>query len=495
MTRAKQIVLATLATVATGCGSTVSYVGTSSSGFTAPAAGQPRAEAGSPAHPTGTAADASAAVPRGGGADAGTAAQVVHGESGIAGTANRSWGPGVTAHTVAVGCPYYPQANSQAVSLGGTFDTGNEVAQWKAVLADINRRGGVGGRQLVCVFHAYTSTSSAESADQEQQAACADWTQDHHVLAFLDHPFDELLAQCAKDASAVVVSDVGSLPASTFHRYPNLIADGVNMDRAGANEVQVLAARHFLAPNNRIGVIYPTDIPGSGQALSRMTSVARANGVRIVDTVGYSAFNLESGAAAASSAVLKFASDGVDRVLFIDYAGGLAFSFMNAAQSQHYQPRYGLTSNSTPGALTDLGLVPPSQMQGAQGVGWLPIYDLSYAADPDSTATPGRQRCLAIMKRAGLSWSSSSTEYLMTAKCDKAWTFTAALNTAAAGNAGLNATGLLRGAEQLANVESALTFRLSFTGQQQDGATLARTFAFLADCSCLRYVTPTYTLH
>jgi hypothetical protein len=97
----------------------------------------------------------------------------------------------------------------------------------------------------------------------------------------------------------------------------------------------------------------------------------------------------------AVSAVLRFAADGVTHVIGID---NFQFFFMTAALTQHYLPRYGLTSYNAPQALLQSN-GNAAQLAGALGVGWYPTIDTDQADDPGPGV--GKNACIAALAAGG----------------------------------------------------------------------------------------------
>src|SRR4051794_28015501 len=115
-------------------------------------------------------------------------------------------GPGVTATKIYVGISYSTNADALNQAAGVTnAAVGDEKGYGNAVIDDINRHGGIAGRRVVPVWHDYDGTSTDTSAVQEQ-AACADYTQDHHVFAVLELG-DDAFNTCVTRTGAVIVDD------------------------------------------------------------------------------------------------------------------------------------------------------------------------------------------------------------------------------------------------------------------------------------------------
>ena len=96
------------------------------------------------------------------------------------------------------------------------------------------------------------------------------------------------------------------------------------------------------------------------------------------------------------NAVLKFRSNGVTHVMFLDGNSSITYFFLKQAKSQEYYPRYGFSSLSYPSFLqANAGA---DQLAGTVGVGWLPTQDVEFAFLPSN---PARSLCEQIQNEAG----------------------------------------------------------------------------------------------
>ena len=78
-----------------------------------------------------------------------------------------------------------------------------------AMIDETNKNGGLIGRKVAAVYHGYDATSQ-ETSDQQDQEACADWTQDHHV--FVLPGGTQILDECAKKAGTIDFGGGPTLP-------------------------------------------------------------------------------------------------------------------------------------------------------------------------------------------------------------------------------------------------------------------------------------------
>jgi hypothetical protein len=177
------------------------------------------------------------------------------------------------------------------------------------------------------------------------------------------------------------------------------------------------------------------------------------------------------------SAVLKFNTSGVNRVLFLGIGGSPGFFFLKAAEAQAYYPRYGLTSNDLPESLRVQATT--QSFQGAMGVGWWPEGDVT-GGKPTTAAA---KQCEKLTGGTG-----DGPAYKA---CDALDIF---VRAATAGGAALSAASVMRGLETLPVITPASMLRLQYGPGRHDGVAGARHFAYVNSCSCLRYSSSQYAL-
>jgi len=418
-------------------------------------------------------------------------------------------GPGVTATTITFGFTYTVNgaAANSAAGAGGVTQ-GDELKEAQAFVAYINKHGGVAGRRLVLVTHAYDALST-QTLDQQVSAACADFTQDHKVFAAQGGT--EQMQVCLDRARAVSVLDnLAVTSAESFRRHPYLAEVSLfDLDRLARNEVTALVDQKYFTGWNTV-----TGGPGTGAAKvgyitfddanfrssstrSMLPALARAGHAVSSNDVVYvhvpdNQADLSATSAAISSAVLKFQQSGVTHVVMYDAGGTLTLLFTTRAESQHYRPRYGVNSNNGLGLLLDGGEVVPAQAVGAAGLGWFPSLDLPDAANPDNGpySNASRRRCIALMNAAGVTTADANSKAVPLLYCNTFFLFKAAVEKGVQlrGGTTIDRDTFLAGVNALgSSFESAMTFGTSFSATKHDGAAFYRRVTFDQPCGCMKY--------
>jgi hypothetical protein len=408
-------------------------------------------------------------------------------------------GPGVTGSTIALGLQGLQDQAAANSALGGSAAGGFDYKRgWHALIAYQNSHGGIDGLRIVPTLHMYQAFSSSSFAQQDDEA-CKDWTQDHHVFAVLASPNSTDLLKCVQDAGAVFDSldNLNTLEITPYHReFPYFIEpDALDVDRAAATMVDSLSHLHYFAKGEKLGVV-TFDDPRFKYALDHgLVPALRRHNVDLADSAylhfpgGYGDYGQMSNDAA--NAAVKFKSEGIDHVVFIDKGGNAAFFFMEAAEKQQYRPRYGMTSQSGNQALISLlGSDSKPQLHDSLSIGWVPPTDASTANDP-TTRNPTRVLCMSIMRKAGVDTSSINGTLGALAICDALWSLAAALdrtkviNQATFGQ-GVNGLG--------GSYAPGLVWSTKIDPSQHDGVSSVADMAFVDSCTCFKYTSRPYSI-
>lgn len=453
-----------------------------------------------------------------GSADGGTAGTSTIGEStgGVApgGTARTTVvptggasGPGVTDKEIYVGL--VNQVNGEALNSAagaGGITTGDAEANTRAIIDDINDKGGIGGRKLVPVYAEFDSTSS-QTIDQQWAAICAKFTQDEPRVFAVEGAGVESYRACIHKAGVVMLS--ASLPtvnAEELARYPAFIEQGYpNIDRLAAYHVTPLVAQRYFTPWNtltgqpaasgevKVGILTYSDRVFSGAvdrfvvpALRKLgydPIVARVAGVN-------TASDYSSQAAAVKSAQLRFASEGVTHVIPFEANAGLSLFFLANARSQNYYPRYGISSASGFQVLLGIGAATEQQVRGTVGFGWLPGLDLpsEYNKEDGPYVNDNARHCLKVLRERGITYSEPNAAAVALANCAALYLLDLAVD--ATPQQVTQAT-FVRVVESLGrSYQAAGSLGQGFAPGRHDPSDRAYHWRFFDDCGCFHYEGP-----
>ena len=391
---------------------------------------------------------------------------------------------GVTDRTILLGAVVLKNGEAFANGLGFSISFGDAKTEFTAVVDDINKHGGVAGRNLQLVFADYDLGGAAVDPEGQQAALCSSFTQDHHVFAvFMPYnPLPSFLACLAHrktlvlNGSAQSDDDGGFQELAGWHLAPSM----VSYSRYPHTLVSQLVAHRFFtnvaAPKAGILVI---DTPHMVRAAEqRMKPAIEAAGVHVE---GIAKVNPSSSNADINSAVLQFKTLGVTHVFFVQAAGGLPLYFMQGADTQQYFPRYALSSFEVPGFFLQ-GQAPATQLVNAMGIGWEPFFDLKADQLPSRLA---EKRCLDVVTAGGEPNKNRQSNLTVTPVCDLVWVFAAA--AAKAGRA-LDHTSWLAALKAVgSSYDSPVALHSDFSSGHPDGAVGYRWVSYVNTCSCFRY--------
>jgi hypothetical protein len=407
-------------------------------------------------------------------------------------------GRGFTKTTVEIGVGTANDFNTLAGSLGveGVSYDGDPNVWLRAAAAEVNRRGGLAGRKVVIVAHDYNSAQLLNDPATANEAACADWTQDHHVfaVALAGMIAEDALLQCLAKTNTPLIMPGGGLDyplhyADSYRRFPLFFNIGQMLgDLFDQVAYRRLAARGFFRPwdtvNGRpgtaaanpvkVGFIGFDDNDGSLELASVRKQLA-SNGIALPDTnVVRCPRSLSSGVSCQQSTVLRFASNGVTHVL------GAGTTFLTTADRQRYHPRYFIDVEPRVYAAN----APANQLVGSMGEGYVPVMDVE-PRDVPGDPTPATARCRKVMKDAGQSTADPTTLWLQYTVCDEFFFLKAAVDAIG----GLGPVALRSGFERLGTTEqSALTWGTSFGPGRHASATVLRDIVYSSDKQRFVYV-------
>jgi ABC-type branched-subunit amino acid transport system substrate-binding protein len=381
---------------------------------------------------------------------------------------------------ILVGIQVVSDAAAVQAVVGFGQETPDTKELYQALINDLNARGGIGGRKVVPVWVERSATAPDQSV--EQQAACATFTQDNKVMAALIYYQHDILVPCLEKAGVPAIGYPGhsymdAVEESRYHLYAKA---GLDITRLARSLVEGLFAQGYFTKGAKIGLV-TYDSPGYVRATASALKPALArHGLRVADEVRVKQIdNLQALGDAGppiQNAILRFKTSGVTHVMFFG-STGLAFVFMTSADSQKYQPRYGISSNDGPGSLEELA--PASQLKGTMGVGW----SISDLTNPSANAQ-------AKLCESRLHQPRSVHNYTWPI-CDQVWLFEAA---AKAAGANLNAQTLMAGLRQTGTTDVAVVGPVWFGPGHWHGVTAARHLAFLDKCSCFQYTSGRYSV-
>jgi hypothetical protein len=410
-------------------------------------------------------------------------------------------GRGFDARHVYLGFPTQTDVNDAAKGFGLKVDFGDQVAQVKAIIADINKRGGLLGRTVVPIFHDIKTAQLAADAASAAQATCTALTQDHPVIGVVNlvggidnSAFYGCMAQRHTPVFSGGLYGVDDDFFRQFQPYLYKIS-GPSWSQISPIWVDRLAAERYFTgwrtttggPGTapvKVGLLYPDRLPES-RAFTALKQLLTSRGYDVAATFAYDLSSQASLTTSLGRAVLPFASAGVTHVLS---DSSTVFYFMQAAEAQHYRPRYALTTYHAPfAALASLG-APAAQLAGSLGIGWFPLSDVDDPQDPGDVGVGARSCRDALVRGGQTGVKQRSVALIAFVFCDG---INMVVRAAAAG--GLDPAGISQGLQRVGpTFASALTWRSALANHPYvPGA--VRDLGFDGSCTCFTYLSRTLT--
>jgi hypothetical protein len=407
---------------------------------------------------------------------------------------SRAGAPAVTAGPrlttpIEVGILDVGSSKSFSDSIGYTSPTTHSIQEiMRGLVTYYNGHGGIAGRQIKAVE--YTAGPSDANYETDFSAACATFTQDHHVAVVLSqtaHQVSYNYESCLSRAGVVnLQGSLGGYDSAAFTQFPRLYStSAVSVDRSLVAQLKGLTQSGFLTPKNTIGVLVEGCAWNTVAYDRTFAPLARQLGLNVLrrDFDCLTGFgNLAQAAGQVSAAVLPFASGKVDRVLFVsNYQGAAVGVFEKQASSQRYAPSYGVTSYATAGAYTSD--VPAAARPRVQGVGWSTVADVTQPPAPAGAD----KRCRTMLAAVGITARGTADALSMAQECGQFFALEAALlasggrSDAASLTAALDS---LQGGSPIALGEA-----LQFTPRRHDGPSQFAVFGYQAACTCFGYLT------
>lgn len=387
--------------------------------------------------------------------------------------------------------------DSQSVAykaVGAANKPVDETQAVHAIVAWANAHGGIGGHPIAPILSA-TNAENGSFATQ-QQSACVNLTEDHHAYAVVTSPAvggtDEMV-NCLAQHHVMDIEENRWMFDSTYYRQltPYLYRPSdVSPNRWVPQWVSTLAGRGFFSGKARVGVVRfnaPVFNRVDAAVLKPALARYRVTAQEAVISEPNSVADFGNVAAAVGSAVLKFRSLGINRVLFLQNAGELPYFWMPQAQSQSYFPEYGIDTTDLPNLLA--AQYAPAFSGGAVGIGWIPTDDVN---DQDIPAGNNAWNlCNQIMRKAGLA-NLSQNGWDVGAYCDGVFFLRDALKSGIPSNAADFAADV---AHLGSSYESPLGFGPTRLGPGRfDGIAVIRDLAYDRGCTCFRYTSSPVSL-
>jgi hypothetical protein len=382
-------------------------------------------------------------------------------------------GPRNTAK-IKVGVLYLEDGGSAAQATGvNGLTTGDAKAQARAVFEHANKNGGLAGRPIDAYYYALSPQDTVSRPDAALQEACVAFTQDAKVAFVVSYlNVGEAFLACLAKKKVGLVDDATAVLDDIQAKYRQFVAAPGDLapGRKQRELVDALWRTGWLTPKSTIGA-FTQDVPEKRAMLDKYLKPA-------LKKYGLSVKTEQFGTP--ESAVLKFASDGVDRVLSVEVN---PVRLMTAAESQSYRPLYAVQSGWAPGALLEVA-APRNQLKGAAGIGWSPYLDIGRGKRPPPVSA-NETLCFKLYQEAGQASAQPTTKALSLQLCNAILYLKAAADRVGHAEPGLLG---VAGPAVGASFPPADTYKSDMNRGRTDGVSAYLDLAYQEDCSCFQYV-------
>jgi hypothetical protein len=398
---------------------------------------------------------------------------------------------GGTVPTGPLSLGFLTTAVSNASAFGATLGSNlPERDVINALLGQMNKAAGLAGRKLVPVF-SDTDTGGA-SWDAQFAAACAAFTEDHHVEAVLGYVFaqsDALEGCLTRKRIPHLSTTFGTPDAGAMARAPYLFnLASPTIERRSELKVDGAIDAGLLDRNSKLGIVMDGCPDTTTSWRDTVKPYIEGKGIPIA-TVFQLGCPRGSGDAAAEvgrvgNLVLQLRSANVDRVLFHAQSEGPAvFVVANAAEPQGYRPVYLVSSLAQTAVLGDQ--IPPAQRANVHGFGWMPLNDTKRPQWP--AVTPAAARCLDLLKKGGIVPSTPVDFASAFFTCDAVFLFQEAFERTGGRTDGPSIAAAVEAIGSGHASVLTLDGRSRFGPGQHDGPVTARRFDYQPSCACFAY--------
>lgn len=509
-------IIAAVVLLVTGCGTTVPLYNTAGNGIQASGSGLGTATSGSSSG-TGLGSQ-SAGTSSAGVGGSGLSAPAVAGQpsgpgstpgSGSAYSSGSSSGssPGsVSASAPGVGSGPSTAAGSKGpiqigfvvtnVSNAGSFgvNTGQSFSDqqlYSGLVAAINAHGGLDGRRITPVYGVTDTADTCWSCDF--QAACATFTQDHHVQAVIGYifVFTDSFEQCLTRAGVPHLYG-GYQPgdAAEQRAYPYLIAtSNPTSQLVWSTGLSGAIESGLLTPKDKLGIIVDTcanDDKAFAQVGAPYLSAHHITYTTFTEDCGQGSGGDGTAASQIQSAELQFRSSGVNTVWV---SGVAALVFAEDAETQGWHPTYLLTS----GGAAFEGNLPTDQLANFHGFGWSPDVDV----DPQHQPYPwnaSQQRCLSLLASQGLVPKGYNDYMEAFTTCDGLFLYAEGLSADGDQPAASQIVPAIEAQIPQTVLASVYGGRGQYNSDQHGGPSEWRQWGWVSSCSCFEYSGPVHPL-
>jgi hypothetical protein len=391
--------------------------------------------------------------------------------------------------TATTNAAQYGASNGNTVSETGIDD---------ALINALNKQGGIDGRQIKVVF-AHTDTGGSDWAG-EFQAACATFTQDNHVDAVLGYAFDYAPAfeSCLAQKGIPHISDSYAVTSDAeMAKYPlywSLSTPPIEQREMAKYEGAMNTG--VLTPSNKLGVILDTCAGNQAAWQGAVLPFLQAHHINVAPPFTIACGTGQNAGIVATvgsltNVLLRFRSEGVNRISFETAEGPALLLSSIEAQAQGYHPDWIVSSLA--GLSVIGGETPIPQMQHTYGFGWMPSQDTPPQYTPTKNAA--QRRCLSLL-HSQKEYPKAAADYIYAYDaCEAVFVYADALERNGGDTTGTAVS------QAIASIGTSFQSTLNLDGRSDFSAArhndvpmVYKPINWDGDCHCFRYGSQTFTM-
>jgi ABC-type branched-subunit amino acid transport system substrate-binding protein len=395
---------------------------------------------------------------------------------------------GVDGDTVNVGFVISVNQDAAQAALGTTGITFVPHQQLvDTLVADINDAGGLGGKQIVPVFH-----ETDQVVDTDPQAItreiCATMTEDNEVYAVvaIGDPGTEVLA-CLNDAGVPLFASTGAnftfADQAVYDANPLYVnPSSINLDRAATALVSGLDQAGFFEDGAVVGLIRLASPEFDAATTNSLEPALAAAGVEPAVTAALATIKTNDDigrfSSEAQAAVLEMKEAGVTHLVFFESGGAAPFFFLSAAKDQGLAPKLGFSSLSGGQTLVQ------NIQTGGTNVAWSPVGEV-----PESSQLPESAEateCLDLIDSTRAVFTSANAVSETLRFCDAVWVLRAAVEAAGGTVAAADLVAAVEGLGD--SYQSPAGLATTFGPGRRDGVSEYYLTEYDPSCSCNVYL-------
>lgn len=363
------------------------------------------------------------------------------------------------------------------------------VMKWiDAIVKDVNKNGGFGGRQASVVVREVDQSAQGTTVQTRlQNEACVGLTEDDKVFMVISVGTGLTLnaTQCYVDHKTPVWEYWAIFDEVSWAELKQWYAPAyaLNLSRLARTWPGLMKEQNFLT--DKMGLI-GYDAPRHRRPAENILipGIEKAGG-KIIDQQ-WMPGEYDGIASGSSAALLRFSQKTIDRVVMWATGAGATLIFTNQAYQAGYRPRYAFSTWNSPALAATVGSAAGTQFDNSLGIGWHAATDLSALPPP----TAREKACWAVVNAGagenfqdhGAGGPDASSLF-----CDAFWTAQAALAPAA--TRAISASEVSALYQGLGESYKPVQYAKSrFSPSQPDSLAVYSPFTYSNQCSCFNYL-------